>query len=106
MLIRSGKGNKEQDVFAAHGVGSCIGAIYPEEHEQRTRDLLGVPRERSVHTAISLAYPAGPQARRLSSAAAQVRVAVPLGRVSLEELVSWERYGQHERPSLPLDPQL
>lgn len=81
----------------AHGVGSCIGSIFPEAHEQRARELLGVPTERAVHTAISLGYPADTEARRLSSAPAAVRAAVPLGRVSLEEMVSWDRYGQRVR---------
>ncbi len=36
----------------AHGVGSCIGSIYPEEHEQRARELLGVPKERAVHMSV------------------------------------------------------
>lgn len=90
----------------AHGVGSCIGSIYPEEHEGRARELLGVPKERAVRTAISLGYPADQKARRLSSAPAEVRVTVPLGRASLEELVSWGRYGQHVCPTEAAAPQL
>ncbi len=81
----------------AHGVGSCIGSIYPQENEQRAKQLLGVPAERVVHTAISLGYPADKEARRLSSAPAEVRAVVPAGRASLEQLVSWERYGQRRR---------
>ncbi len=60
----------------AHGVGSCIGSIYPEENEHSARDLLGVPEDRAVRTAISLGYPANLQARRLSGSPADVRAAV------------------------------
>ena len=85
----------------AHGVGSCIGSIYPEDHERRARELLGVPDDRTVRTAISLGYPADPEALRLSSASADIRATVPIGRTPIEDLVSWGRYGQHERPSVP-----
>ena len=85
----------------AHGVGSCIGSIYPEANERRATELLGVPADRAVRTAISLGYPADSQARRLSSAPPEVRAAVPLGRTPFEELVSWERYGRRERPTAP-----
>jgi nitroreductase len=57
----------------AHEVGSCIGSIYPEEHERQARELLGVPEDRTVRTAISLGYPAGPEALRLSSSPDEVR---------------------------------
>jgi nitroreductase len=89
----------------AHGVGSCIGSIYPEENEHRARDLLGVPDVRTVRTAISLGYPADIEALRLSSASADIRAAVPLGRTPIEELLSWGRYGQRERLSEAVSPQ-
>ena len=90
----------------AHGVGSCIGSIYPEEYERQARELLGVPADRAMHTAISLGYPADPKARRLSSAPADVRATVPIGRAPIEDLVSWGRYGQRVRSSESAAPQL
>ena len=72
----------------AHGVGSCIGSIYPRDNEQRARDLLGVPSNRFVRTALSVGYPVSPQALRLPANAR-----VPRGRRPLEDVVSWERFG-------------
>ena len=80
----------------AQGVGSCIGSLFPEENEQQAKVLLGVPPTRSMHTAISLGYPAGAEARRLRSAPSGTRAAVPIGRKSLEDLVSWEQFGRRE----------
>jgi nitroreductase len=80
----------------AHGVGSCIASLFPAENQQRARRLLGVPEQRSAHTVIALGYPSGRQALRLSSAPDNVRSAVPEGRKTLAELVSWEQYGHHE----------
>lgn len=77
----------------AHGVGACIASIYPAENERHAKQVLGVPADRSVETAIALGYPADEQARRVTSAAAHVRAAVPLGRKPLAAIVSWERYG-------------
>ncbi len=42
---------------------------------------------RAVCTAISTGYPASPEARRLSSAPAEVRAAVPMGRAPIEGLI-------------------
>lgn len=75
----------------AHGVGSCIGSIYPEEQEPEARALLDVPDDRRVRTAISLGYPA--EAPR---ATAERRDRTGRGRKPLGELVSWERFGQRE----------
>lgn len=85
-------------MFAAwtHGVGSCIASLFPAENQQRARQLLSVPEERSAHTVIALGYPAGREALRLSSAPGNVRSAVPEGRKPVAELVSWEQYGHHE----------
>ncbi len=71
----------------ACGIGSCIGTIYPEENGLRARAPLGVPAARAVCTAISTGYPASPEARRLSSAPAEVRAAVPMGRAPIEGLI-------------------
>jgi nitroreductase len=75
----------------AHHVGSCIGSLYPQPNTERAKQLLGVPAERYLHTAIALGYPADAQAVRLSANRAGLS-AVPLGRVELSELVSWERW--------------
>jgi nitroreductase len=77
----------------AHGVGTCIGSIYPQDNEQRARDLLGIPKKRSLRTMLSVGYPIGPQALRLPPNAP-----VPRGRRPLSELVSWERFGDHKPP--------
>ncbi len=78
----------------AHGVGSCIASLYPEENHCRAREMLGVPDPRRVDTVISLGYPADASARRLSSGPPEVRAAVPVGRTALSDLVNWERYGR------------
>jgi nitroreductase len=75
----------------AHGVGSCIGSLYPEANNQRARELLGVPPKRALHNAISLGYPADARATRLSANRGNLSD-VPLGRTPLSELVSWERF--------------
>ena len=71
----------------AHGVGSCIGSIYPE-HQQRARELLGIPENRYLRTMLSIAYPASPDALRLPPNAG-----IPRGRRPLDDLVSSERFG-------------
>jgi nitroreductase len=73
----------------ANGVGCCIGSIYPANNEQRARELLGIPKNRSLRTMLSMGYPAGPEALRLPA-----NTPLPRGRRPLNELVSWERYGQ------------
>jgi nitroreductase len=69
----------------AHGVGSCIGSIYPE-HQQRARELLGIPANRYLRTVLSIGYPASPEALRLPPNAG-----IPRGRRPLDDLVSRER---------------
>jgi nitroreductase len=76
----------------AHGVGSCIGSLYPEANTARAMELLNVPAKRGLHTAISLGYPADEQALRLSANPAGL-TSVPIGREDLSRLVSWERFG-------------
>jgi len=71
----------------AHGVGSCIGSIYPE-HQQRARELLGILENRYLRTVLSIGYPASPEALRLPPNAG-----IPRGRRPLDELVSRERLG-------------
>lgn len=72
----------------AHGVGTCIGSIYPADNEQVARDLLGVPKNQFVRTVLSVGYPSGPEALRLPANAP-----VPRGRRPLDDVVSWDRLG-------------
>ncbi len=93
---RFDEGRLAQNVMLAawaHGVGSCIASLYPEANNQRARDLLGIPAKRSIHTAISLGYPADERALRLSADRAGLS-GVPIGRQQLSDLVSWERFGE------------
>lgn len=71
----------------AHGVGSCIASIYPQDNEQRARELLGIPKDRHLRTMLSIGYPAGPEALRLPANAP-----IPRGRRPMAEVVSWERF--------------
>jgi nitroreductase len=75
----------------AHGIGSCIGSLYPEPNAQRAKDLLCVPASKWLRNAISLGYPADERARRLS-ADRRGLTDVPIGRRELASIVSWERY--------------
>ncbi len=93
---RFDEGRLAQNVMLAawaHGVGSCIGSLYPEANMERARQLLGVPAKRWLHTAISLGYPADERALRLSADRGSLS-SVPLGRTELADLVSWERFGE------------
>jgi len=72
----------------AHGIGSCIASIYPQDNERRARELLGIPKDRYLRTMLSIGYPAGPQALRLPANAP-----IPRGRRPMAEVVSWERFG-------------
>ena len=72
----------------AHGVGSCIASIFPQENQKRARELLGIPKDGHLRTMLSIGYPAGPQALRLPENAP-----IPRGRRPLSEIVSWERLG-------------
>ncbi len=84
----------------AHGVGSCIGSLYPEDNTKRAIETLEVPAGKWLHTAISLGYPADKSALRLSANRGNLST-VPIGRTSLEELVSWERFGLRATGSQP-----
>lgn len=68
----------------AHGVGSSIGWIVGAGRDA-TKDLLGIPSERVVRTAISLGYP-NETVRRPRTNAVQTRK-------PLSEIVHEERYG-------------
>jgi nitroreductase len=75
----------------AHGVGSCVATLFPEENEDAACDLLGAPAGSGIRTVVSLGYPADERARFLSSTP-ELKSEVPLGRKPLAELVSYERY--------------
>jgi nitroreductase len=100
---RFDEGRLAQNVMLAawaHGVGSCIGSLYPEANTERARQLLGVPAKRWLHTAISLGYPADERALRVSADRGSLS-GMPIGRAELADLVSWERYGQRQ-PAGPI----
>jgi nitroreductase len=75
----------------AHRIGSCIGSLYPEANTRRAKDVLGVPASKWLHTAISLGYPADERALRLSASRGSL-ADVPIGRMDLSALVSWEHF--------------
>jgi nitroreductase len=77
----------------AHGVGSCIASLFPDENEGRAKELLGVPRERWMGQSISLGYPADAAALKVSLTPLRTS-GLPLGRAGLADLVSWEQYGR------------
>lgn len=81
-----------------YGVGTCIGSLYPEEHERQAKEILGIPADRGAQTAIALGYPESPAARTVASGPENVRAAVTPGRKPLTEFVNWERYGER-RPA-------
>ncbi len=76
----------------AHGIGSCIGSIYPEANRRQAHAILAVPQGRAVRTIISLGYPEDAQALRLPPASP-----LPRGRKPAGELVHWERYASDSR---------
>lgn len=101
-LAMEGRGNAfdcgrlaERLMLAAwsHGVGSCIGSIWPDDNERAAKELLGVPEDRWLHQVISFGYPADPKGTRVR-ASADVAMLPSLGRRPLSELVSWERFGK------------
>ena len=77
----------------SHGVGSCIGSIWPDGNELAAKKLLGVPKDRWLHQVISFGYQKDPSATRVR-ASADVAMLPSLGRKPRSELVSWERFGQ------------
>ncbi len=91
---RFDEGRLAQNLMLAawrHRIGSCIGSLYPEANTRRAKDVLGVPATKWLHTAISLGYPADERALRLSASRGTL-TDVPLGRLDLSALVSWEHY--------------
>ena len=78
-----------------HGIGSCIGSIFPRPNQQRAKALPGIPTELSLRTAVSLGYPESDRSRFLSADPTVLRRPIRMGRKPLSEVVSWERYGNH-----------
>jgi nitroreductase len=76
----------------AHGVGSCVATLFPDENVSAAGELLALPASRAVRTVVALGYPADDNARFLS-ATPGLRAVVPSGRKAVDELVSFERYG-------------
>jgi len=75
----------------AQGVGSCIGWFWPDDNEGRVKELLAIPPERTVQVGISLGYPADEDALWASRSPNRTS-GFPLGRIPMDELVSWERF--------------
>lgn len=73
----------------AHGVGSCIATIFPDENEARLLELIGAPEPWSARTVLSFGYPADPEALRVDE---ELRARIPLGRIPLDELVGDGRF--------------
>ena len=75
----------------AHGVGSCIGSLFPDDNMTAAKTLLGIPEQRWVRHAISLGYPADESARLASSTPSTRSVLPSVGRKPLDEFASWEK---------------
>lgn len=80
----------------AHGVGSCIGSIWPDDNAAKAKQLLDIPEDRWMRQTIALGYPADRAATRVSGTP-MARALPSLGRRPLTELVSWERFGRTRR---------
>jgi len=70
---------------SAHGLGSCIG-WFEGANGATAKQILGVPPQRLVRTAISLGYP--------DEEAHRARPKRPQARKPLADLVHWERYSE------------
>ena len=93
---RLDEGRLAQQIMAAawaHGIGSCIGTLQPDDNIARAKELLGVPSERGLRTTISLGYPADARALRRSLEPGGA-AGVPIGRKPMGAFVSWERFDQ------------
>ena len=78
----------------AHGVGSCIASIFPENNVSEAKQLLGIPQERWVRQTIALGYPADAGATRVTMTPRMASVLPSIGRKPMERFVSWERHGE------------
>lgn len=84
-------------MLVAHerGVGACIAAIYAE-HEAGARELLGVPDRYLIRLVIAFGYPVPREEDRTIAGQPREQVLAMVGRKPLEEIVSYERFGQRE----------
>ena len=82
----------------AHGVGSCIASIFPDDNMRTAKELLGIPEDRWLRPTVALGYPADADATRVRSTPRMLEVLPSLGRKPLERLVSWERFGTRRPP--------
>ena len=73
----------------AHGVGSCIGTIFPDDNEDELLSLIDAPPTHGARTVLSLGYPADRTARRVDPG---LRSAIPLGRRPVADVVFEERF--------------
>jgi nitroreductase len=80
----------------AHGVGSCIATIAPEENEAGVKELLGIPAERWVRQSVALGYPADALAHHFSAEPDTGNRGLILGRKPSDAFASWERYGRRQ----------
>lgn len=80
----------------AHGVGSCIGSIWPDDNAREAETLLGIPDARWIRPTVALGYPADAEATRVTGTPRMAGVFPSLGRKPTDAFVSWERYGVRE----------
>jgi nitroreductase len=76
----------------AHGIGSCIASLFPDENARKAKELLGIPAARWVRQTVALGYPADENATRVGRS--RMAGVIPIGRKPVAEFVSWERYGK------------
>lgn len=77
----------------AHGVGSCIASLFPDENARKAKELLGIPDSKWIRPTVALGHPADENATRVSSTPGMAGM-IPIGRKPMRELLSWERYGK------------
>jgi len=100
LLVMSGPGTEFDEgrlaerimlAAAAHGLGSGIAGFRGAGPVDTARELLGVPAERVLRTAVCVGYPA-----EHGASDAVVGKSLPLGRKPLAEFVHFEHYGRRD----------
>lgn len=71
---------------AAYGLGSGTGWFSTPDAQQQVREVLGVPEDWDVWSAVAFGYPDTSESQRASS--------VTGGRLPLDEIVSYGRFGE------------
>ncbi len=74
-----------------HGLGSGTGWFGTEEAQDKAREILGIPPQRHVWSAVGFGY--------VDTAGPQRSSAVTGGRKPLEDLVSYGQYGERQKDS-------